>query len=165
MNLVDYLLIAIPVISIIAGAMRGLLREAVSLVTWILAFFLAWHLGRALEPHLGTWIAQYPHARTWAARGIVFLAVLLVGALVGGLLGHFVRLSIFSGLDRFLGAVFGALRGLIAVGLFVILAQQLRLNDEDWWHKSKLMPQAQRLANGLRTLVGEHWPPGNELSV
>jgi membrane protein required for colicin V production len=158
MNIVDYLLIAIVVISIIVGAMRGLLREAVSLVTWILALVLAWHFGPSLEPHLGKWIAQYPAALAWAARGIIFLVVLLIGTAVAGLLGYFVRLSIFSGLDRFLGVVFGVLRGLIAIGVLVILGQLMRLNAEDWWHKSVLMPHAEKIANGLRTIVGEHWP-------
>src|SRR5262245_53762603 len=114
MNIVDYLLIAIVVISIVMGAMRGLLREAVSLATWILALLLAWHFAPSLEPHLGKWIAQYPQARAWAARGLIFLFVLLIGTAVGALLGHFVRLSIFSGVDRLLGAVFGVLRGSIA---------------------------------------------------
>jgi membrane protein required for colicin V production len=158
MNIVDYLLIAIIVISIVVGTMRGLLREAVSLVTWILALVLAWHFAPSLEPHLGKWIAQYPLARTWAARGTLFLFVLLVGTAVAGVLGHFVRLSIFSGLDRFLGAVFGTLRGLIVIGVLVILAQLMRLNAEDRWQKSMLIPQAERIANGLRAIVGEHWP-------
>lgn len=158
MNIVDYLLIAILVISVVIGAMRGLLREAVSFASWILALVLAWHFGPSLEPHLGDWVAQYPQARTWLARSIIFLFVLLIGAAVAGLLGHFVRLSLFSGLDRFLGAVFGVLRGLVAIGVLVILAQLLRLSSEDWWRESMLMPHAERVAGGLRSIVGEHWP-------
>jgi membrane protein required for colicin V production len=162
MHIVDYLLIAIVVISVVIGAMRGFLREAVSLASWVLALLLAWHFGHELEPHLGAWLAQYPHALAWTARGIVFLAVILLGAVVGGLLGHFVRLSIFSGLDRFLGMVFGALRGLVAVGLLVILGQLLRINEESWWTHSVLMPHAERIANGLRVIVGEHLPIARE---
>jgi len=89
MNIADYVLIAIILISAIVGALRGFLREAVSVVSWLLALFLAWHFSGALEPHLGTLLAQYPQARTWVARSIIVLVVLLVGALVGGLLGQF----------------------------------------------------------------------------
>jgi len=158
MNTVDYMLIAIVVISVVIGALRGFLREAVSLVTWVVAFVLAWQFGSTLAPHLGAWLAQYPGPLTWTARGIIFIAVLLIGAVIGGLLGHFVRLSIFSTLDRFLGMLFGALRGVVAIGMLVILGQLLRMDAEDWWHTSVLIPHAEWIANGLRTIVGEHWP-------
>jgi membrane protein required for colicin V production len=92
------------------------------------------------------------------------MAVLVVGGVVGALLGHFVRLSIFSGFDRLLGIFFGLLRGLVVLGLLVILGQLLRMDAEPWWGQSKLIPQATRIANGLRAIVGEHWPP-NDLSV
>src|SRR5215212_1935052 len=88
MNTVDYMLIAIVVISVVIGALRGFLREAVSLVTWVVAFVLAWQFGSTLAPHLGAWLAQYPGPLTWTARGIIFIAVLLIGAVIGGLLGH-----------------------------------------------------------------------------
>lgn len=164
MNIIDYALIAIVVISVVVGALRGFLREAVSLAAWVAGFFLAWHFGSALEPHLGTWLAKYPLALTWTARGIIFLVVLLIGAAVGGLLGHFARVSIFSGLDRLLGMLFGALRGFLMIGVLVIFGQLLRLDSEKWWHKSLLMPQAVSIANGLRTLVSEP-RPGKETSV
>ncbi len=87
------------------------------------------------------------------------VSVLVIGAIVGSLLGHFVRLSIFSGLDRFLGIVFGGMRGLIVVGVLVIFGQLMHMDAEAWWSKSVLIPQATTIANGVRAFVGEHWPP------
>ena len=86
---------------------------------------------------------------------IIVLLVLLIGAGVGKAVGHFVRLSIFSGMDRLLGFAFGVLRGVVLLGVFVILGQVLRLQGEPWWRHSLLIPYGQSIANGLRTLVGE----------
>jgi len=74
---------------------------------------------------------------------------------VGAVLGHFVRLSIFSGTDRFLGLMFGLARGVLLLGVFVILGQLLRLDGERWWRQSLLMPYGESVANGLRAFVGE----------
>ena len=93
--------------------------------------------------------------RPWAARVIIVLLVLLLGAGVGGVLRNFVRLSIFSGMDRLLGFGFGLLRGLVLLGVFVILGQLLRLQEEQWWRHSMLIPYGESMANGLRMLVGE----------
>jgi membrane protein required for colicin V production len=93
--------------------------------------------------------------RTWAARTIIFLIVLLIGMAVGVILSYFVRLSIFSGTDRLLGFVFGLVRGVLLLGVFVILAQLLQLDGERWWMKSKLIPYGESIANGLRAIVGE----------
>lgn len=164
MIFVDYVLIAILALSIVIGALRGFLREAIALVSWVVALFLGWSFAPSLEPHLGAWLAAHPELRIWVARALIMMAVLVVGGVVGALVGHFVRLSIFSGLDRFLGIVFGALRGLVVLGVLVILGQLLRMDAEPWWGKSKLIPQATRIANGLRAIVGEHWPP-RELTV
>ena len=116
MNLADYLVIAAVVVSAAIGAVRGFLREAIALVTLVLALFLAWHFADLLEPHLGGLLSK-PPAGTWAARAIIFILVLL--------------------------------------GVFVILGQLLRLDDEHWWQKSRLLPYGEGVANGLRAIVGE----------
>ena len=154
MTLADYLIIAAIVISAVAGAMRGFLREAISVGAWIVALFLAWHFSELLAPHLGGLLSD-PNVQPWAARVIIVVLVLLFGAALGAILGHFVRLSIFSGMDRFLGLVFGVLRGFVLLGVFVILGQLLELQDEHWWRRSMLMPYGESVANGLRALVGE----------
>ncbi|HEX4376264.1 MAG TPA: CvpA family protein [Steroidobacteraceae bacterium] len=154
MNWLDYLLIALVVFSIIAGLTRGLLRESIGLVAWVIGVWSAFHFGPALEPYLGGLLTS-DVLRPWVARLIVFLIVVLVGSMIGTLVAHFVRLSMFSGMDRFWGGFFGLVRGLVVVGAFVILCHGLRLQTEPWWQQSTLAPHAERIANILRSLVGE----------
>jgi membrane protein required for colicin V production len=154
MNITDYLMIAALIISAAVGSVRGFLREAIALVTWIIALFVAWHFADRIAPHLGGVLAGSPVA-TWAARVIIAALVLLLGAGIGVTVGYFVRLSIFTGMDRLLGFLFGAFRGLVLLGVFVILAQVLRLEGERWWRQSALLPYAESIANGLRAVVGD----------
>jgi membrane protein required for colicin V production len=154
MNWIDYLLIALVVFSCVAGVMRGLLREVIALVTWVAAVLIAWHYAAVLEPHLGGALAN-EGVRVWAARTIIFLGVVLIGTGIGAIVSHLVRLSLFSGTDRFFGGIFGFLRGLVMIGLFVMLCHALRLNAEPWWRGSTLIPYGERAANVLRGMVGE----------
>ncbi|HEY1283479.1 MAG TPA: CvpA family protein [Steroidobacteraceae bacterium] len=154
MNLADILVIVAILVSAAIGAVRGFLREAIALVTLVFALFFAWHFADLVEPHLGG-LLSHPPASTWAARTIIFFIVLFIGMVAGIILSYFVRLSLFRGTDRLLGFVFGLLRGVVLLGVFVILAQLLKLDGESWWHKSKLMPYGESIANGLRAVIGE----------
>jgi membrane protein required for colicin V production len=164
MNTVDYLLLALLIISSLVGLLRGFLREAIALLAWVLAVIIAWRAAGLLEPHLGGLLAL-PQVRPWAARLIILIGVLLVGAAVGALVSHFVRLSIFSGTDRFLGFVFGLLRGVVILGVLVLFSQTLRLDAERWWHRSLLLPYGESVASGLRTLLGEELKGHRDLRV
>ena len=154
MNSTDYVVIAAIILSAVVGAARGFLREAIAVAAWLIGLLIAWHFSDLIAPHLGGLLAQ-SDVRPWAARIIIMLLVLLFAAALGAVLGHFVRLSIFSGMDRLLGFLFGLVRGLVLLGVFVILGQLLRLEGEHWWRGSLLMPYGESMANGLRTLVGE----------
>jgi len=153
-NWLDYLLLAVIVFSCVAGLMRGLLREVIVLVTWITAVWLAWTYSSLVEPHLGGALAG-PAVRPWAARALIFFVALMCGSAIGLIVNHFVRLSLFSGIDRAFGGLFGMLRGLVMVGLFVILCHAVQLEGEPWWHRSLLVPYAEQAANVLRSMVGE----------
>lgn len=158
MNTADYVIMAAILLSAILGAARGLLREVVAFVTWIAAVIIAWHFADLIEPHLGGLLAQ-ANVKPWVARLVVLFLVLLVGALIGALVSQFVRLSIFSGVDRLGGFAFGALRGLVLLGLFVIFGQLVHLDREHWWRESHLVPTGESVANALRFLVGEGGQP------
>jgi membrane protein required for colicin V production len=154
MNWTDYVIIALLVFSSIAGLMRGLLREIISLVTWLAAVVLAWQYSGLIEPYLGGALSGEA-VRPWAARAIIFIAVLLIGGAVGAIVTRFTRLSIFSGTDRLLGFVFGLLRGVVALGLLAMLCHAVRLDEEPWYRASTLAPYAEKAGNVLRSLVGE----------
>jgi len=153
MNIADYVVIAVVVLSAIIGALRGFLREAIALCAWIVALFVAWHFSDLVEPHLGGLLAG-SDVRPWAARVIIVALILLIGAGIGAIVGHYARISIFSGLDRFLGLLFGTARGVVLIGVFVILGQLLKLDGEPWWRHSMLLPYGHSVATGLRLLVG-----------
>lgn len=153
MNPIDYALLGVLLLSILMGAMRGLLREAIALVSWLAALIFAWTLAPSVEPYLGQWVAQYPQLQTWLARAIVATIILVFGAILGAVAGYFIRLSIFSGLDRLLGTIFGALRGVVILGVLAMLGQQLHLDAETWWKTSVLMPSVTDVADFLRGLV------------
>jgi len=154
MTTVDYLIVALIAVSAIVGLLRGFLREVIALVTWIAALLIAWHFGRLIEPYLGGLLAG-PHVRPWAARVIVLVGVLLIGAGVGAIIVNLTRLALFRGTDRLLGFFFGILRGLVVFGVLVLFCQTLRLDGERWWRDSLLIPYGEDAASMVRALVGE----------
>jgi membrane protein required for colicin V production len=154
MKSADYWVVAIVLLISITGLMRGFLREIIAVIAWLLALFIAWHFSGWLAPQLGGLLAE-PHVRPWAARVILLFVVLFIGSIGGMFAGHFVRLSIFAGTDRFLGFTLGLVRAAIVLGVLVIVGQLLRVDEERWWQQSLLVPYAERVANGLRTLVGD----------
>ncbi len=154
MNWTDYAIIMLLAASCVVGLVRGLLREVISLLFWIAAVWLAWTFGATLEPHLGGALRDGA-VRPWAARAIIFICVLLVGAGIGAVVTHFMRLSMFTGVDRFLGLVFGLLRGAVLMGVLAMTCHALRLHEEPWYRNSTLVPYAEQAGNVLRGLVGE----------
>ena len=151
---VDYIILAIIIISAVMGLVRGLLREAVAVITWFLAIVLAWSFATSLEPLLGGILVGSP-LRIWAARVIIFVGVLLLGGAVSVILGHYVRVSMFAPTDKMLGFVFGVIRGIVIVGAFTIAIQALRMDEDPRWKNSRLMPYAVGVADALRGIVGD----------
>ena len=150
MNFIDYLILAILLISLLLGFFRGFLREAIGLLTWLGGLWLAWRYAYLLQPHLGGLLATQPY-NTWAARGILLLSCLVIGWSIGGIVAYFVHQSGISlMLDRMIGMLFGFIRGVIVVAIMVMLAREVQLEHAAWWQQSRLLPIASEVSTWIQ---------------
>jgi membrane protein required for colicin V production len=151
---IDYVIFGLIGLSAIIGLFRGFVREALSLVTWGVAIWVALTFtplaSSYLEPYLDT-----PSLRQIGAFAGLFIATLIVGAIINSLICLLVRKSGIGGTDRFLGLLFGIARGGLVVAILVLLAGLTPLPEDPWWQESKAMPYFEELAATLRGFLPE----------
>lgn len=151
---VDWAIIAVIAISSLLSLSRGFVKEALSLLTWIIAGGVAWLFGGALSQHLGEFI-ETPSARVIAACALLFIVTLLLGALINYLIGELIRVTGLSGTDRLLGMVFGAARGGLLVVLLVGLLSLAPVQQDPWWRQSTLLPHFLLVADWSKNIILE----------
>ena len=152
MNWVDFLILGIIALSSIISLVRGFVREALSLLTWIVAFWVGWIFFRDLAAQLEPWISL-PSLRLAIAFGILLIATLLVGGLINFLVSQLVDKTGLSGTDRMIGAIFGIARGGVLDAILVLLAGLTTIPTTDWWRDSMLISYSQDLAIWLRSFL------------
>nr|WP_218647168.1 CvpA family protein [Pseudomonas sp. P7548] len=149
---VDWAIVAIVAISALISLSRGFVKEALSLLTWIIAGVVAWMFGGSLSVYLAGYI-ETPSARVIAGCAIMFIATLLVGAMVNYLIGELIRVTGLSGTDRFLGMAFGAARGGLLVVVAVGLLSLGPVQQDSWWQESVLVPKFLLVADWSKNLI------------
>jgi membrane protein required for colicin V production len=146
----DWLVVAILVASTLLAYLRGIVKELVGLVAWVVglvgAFVFAGPLGNLL-PEIG----DAPYLRYLIAFFAILIAALVIGAVAAWLLRGGVRAVGLGFVDRFLGAVFGVARGALIVLAMVLIAGSTGLATQDWWQNSRFAPW---LARGALALEG-----------
>jgi membrane protein required for colicin V production len=130
MNLVDLAVLAIVAISALLGLSRGLVRELLGLGAWLFSGYLAVTYAPVVEPYAQRAIGN-PDLAGPAAYGVTFVVTLIVLSLLANLVGRMVRFSMLGGLDRSLGLVFGAARGLVVLVAAYILGAFM-MPPENW---------------------------------
>ena len=164
MSAADLSILAIVLLSVAIGVVRGFLVEALSLAAWIVAVIAATMLGPSLAG-LFEGRVDTPSIRIALGYGIVFLATLMVGALVTWAVRRLVEESGLSGTDRMLGLVFGLVRGVIVIVVLVLLSGLTPFPRDPWWRESRALPSFQLLARDFLPLlppaVAKHfdWSP------
>ncbi|MGB3622803.1 CvpA family protein [Ketobacter sp. MCCC 1A13808] len=140
MSIADYLIIGCILISMALSLHRGFTVEALSLATWVAAFIVARLFSVPLAVVFSQWI-ELPSARQPIAFILLFVATLIVGALIKHLVKHLVQATGLSGTDRVLGSVFGLLRGsLLVVIALAVLSRMTQMPLDPWWKQSILIP-------------------------
>jgi membrane protein required for colicin V production len=149
MNAVDIGFATVLLVSAGVGAWRGMLREVLSVLSWLAAGYLAYRYHPLAAELLARWLAE-PTLRRIAAVVAVFVLSALVFAVISHLLAGLIRGTPLRGVDRVLGLVFGLARGVLIVAVTVLLVDQSALKDEPAWTGAAGLELARVPAQWLR---------------
>jgi membrane protein required for colicin V production len=152
MTWLDYAVAGVFAVSVLVGAWRGLVREVISVLGWVIAFLAANLLAGPIGPAMPQAIPT-PELRVAAAFVAVFLGALVLSSLAGLLLSKIVRSVGLGGVDRLLGAVFGAARGLLVVAAAAVLAGLTSAPAQRYWRESASGPLLVQIALTLKPLL------------
>lgn len=146
---IDVIIAVVVALSAMIGFFRGFLQEAFGLATWLVAFFLAFRYAASVAPWLTRWI-DVDSARMVVAFALVFVLVLIIGAVLNHMLGRLVSETGLAGTDRALGIVFGVVRGVAVLILLVLLAGVTSIPRDAWWQQSLFLGELENGAVWVR---------------
>lgn len=140
MTWADYTILCILLASALIGLLRGFLREVVSLLVWIVGYWIAVRYARTVGEAFK--FVKSSEDRLIVGYAVILVSVLLVGALAGMLVKHLIDTSGAGTGDRSLGTLFGAARGVVIVTLLIVFGSMTLVPPPAWWRESKLIPYA-----------------------
>lgn len=151
-NWFDFVIIGIIGLSIIVSFFRGFLRESVSLITWVVAVILAVRFATPITSELHLHI-ESANIRFLIGFVIIFILVLIAGLIVNLIISFFVKKTGVSLFDRLLGLLFGAVRGLLAIAILLMLLYVTPWKDAMWLKSSQLSPHFKPIINWLHSFL------------
>jgi membrane protein required for colicin V production len=115
-SFIDWLVLVIVLISAVLAAVRGFVRELIGMGSLVLAFlFAAWFYPTAAEIFKDVVLTE--NLALFCGFSIIFLGTLVAGLLFAWIVAKFVKAAKLQWFDRFLGALFGFVRGWIVGGM------------------------------------------------
>ena len=152
MTVFDLVAGGVILVSAAVGAWRGLVGEALALISWVLAIVAAWMFGAQVGETVFASIRE-PALRALAGYGSLVAAVLLAVALLKLLLRQVLKALGLSITDRVLGTVFGLARGAAIVLVLVAAAGLTALPKQSWWKEAQLSAPLATVVLALRPML------------
>ena len=149
---IDWVLLGVLAVSTIIGLWRGLVREVMSILIWVVAIWAALRYSEVAAGYLSGWITM-PSMQGLVGFAGVLLVTLAVGGLLVWLIGKLVDSTGLSGTDRTFGMLFGVARGVIIIAVAVLVARFTVIPQDPWWQESTLLPHFERIADEGVTLL------------
>jgi membrane protein required for colicin V production len=160
MPIIDILIAVALIISVVVGIARGFVKEAISIAALLVAIWAALYFGPGVGEVSDSWINSQ-EMQIWFGRVLVFAVILSLGGLIGWGISKLVRLSVLSGIDRMVGAVFGVGRGILFVALFILGGQFAGFDNDPWWQASKAIPHLEVVAEWIKVMA----PQGYDMLI
>lgn len=155
MTVVDIIIIFVIILSALFSLMRGFVKEAISLATWVVAIWIAATFAPKLSSALAGSIGSEA-VRQAVSFGALFILTLIIGGLVNFMVSQVVKKTGLSGADRVFGIIFGVIRGGLIIVVFVVVGGMTPLPDYSWWQQSQLLPWFENTATTIQNYIPDH---------
>jgi|TARA_B100001063_G_C16526444_1_gene434221 membrane protein required for colicin V production len=144
LNIADWFILIVLVASGVISFARGFTKEFLSLFLWLAAFIAAISLEYLATPKINEFIGNEEVSKI-ISYITVFVIFIFLGGIVIKFISKLIKWSGASGFDRFLGVLFGLIRGLIVLFvIFLLLPSSLKTTD--LISNSKITPIIQKYA-------------------
>jgi membrane protein required for colicin V production len=152
----DLGLIVVVLISAFLAMLRGLTREVLAIASWGAAALAAIYLHPLVLPYVKPYIAKDVIALAVAAAAVFFVTLIAV-SLITIKLSDAILDSKIGALDRSLGFLFGAVRGLLlCVIAFVFFSWLVPAQTQPGWVKTaRMRPLLQATGDRLMAILPE----------
>ena len=153
LNFADWFILVVLVASGLISFSRGFTKEFLSLFLWIAAFIAAISLEYLATPKINEYIGN-PEISKILSYVVVFIVFIFIGGILIKFISKIIKWSGASGFDRFLGVLFGLIRGLIVLFvIFLLLPSSLKTTD--LINNSKITPLIQKYAPQIEAYFRE----------
>jgi membrane protein required for colicin V production len=152
-TLLDGILVGFTLVSAMLAMVRGFSREILSIASWVAAAAAAFFFYPAVLPYVQPYIDQEQLAMA-AAAGIVFIIALIVVTVITMKIADFIIDSRVGALDRTLGFLYGAARGILVVAVGLLFFNWLvGTNPPAWISEAKSRPLLESIGNTLESML------------
>ena len=145
MTIFDYLVLFVLACSIVISTLRGLVKEILSLASWVVSFLVANAYGEALSKMLPDMLPGSV-TRLIIAFVVLFIGVRILMMLLTMAVEAIVKSAGLTVADRGLGGLFGLARGLLIVLTAVLLCGMTAIPQQNFWKDALLSPLAETAA-------------------
>ncbi len=152
MTAFDYAMLGVIIVSVAISIWRGLVREVMSLLSWLVALWVAARFSVVFADWMPAAMTN-PSARYVTAFVVLFLGAVIALELLGVLLAKLLHAAGLGFLDRALGAIFGLARGALLAWILTLLGGLTSLPQQDWWRDALFAPPLQAAVLAARPLL------------
>ncbi len=131
-TLLDAILVAIMLVSALLAMVRGFSREVLSIVSWVAAAAAAFFFYKPLTPYAAQYISSNTIAMA-ASAAAIFVVTLIIVSFITLKIADFIIDSRVGALDRVMGFLFGAVRGLLLVVVAMLFFNWLAPENQPQW--------------------------------
>lgn len=152
-TLLDGIVVGFTLVSAMLAMVRGFSREVLSIASWAAAAAAAYFFYKPVVPYVQPYIDNEQLAMI-ASAGIVFLIALIVVTLITMKIADFIIDSRIGALDRTLGFLYGAARGILVVAVALLFFTWLvGSNPPAWVANAKSRPLLESVGTWIEGLM------------